>query len=221
MLSLAARVTRSSHKRQATGGASPAPSEPSDTSMADHDQIAEQVRKLLAPRLDALEKKIEAADEKHLQEVASFKAEVMRKDAQIEMVTNENAAMKRRLEQLEQANRSNNVILFNIPEEKPGARPIDSVKNVLEKLPAQDIPAEMPTACMRIGKLHAGPAARPRPIKVTFSSGDARHLTLKRGKDIRARGFGFDVDLTPSQQQERNLKRSRFMALKEQNMFPF
>ena len=221
MLQLAARVTRSSHKRQATGGASPAPSEPSDTSMADHDQIAEQVRKLLAPRLDALEKKAEAADARHLQEVASFRAELTRKDALIEMVTNENAAVKRRLEQLEQANRSNNVILFNIPEEKPGARPIDSVKNVFEKLPAQDIPAEMPTACMRIGKPRAGPAARPRPIKATFSSGDARHLALKRGKDIRARGFGIDVDLTISQQQERNLKRSRFMALKEQNMFPF
>ena len=58
---------------------------------------------------------------------------------------------------------------------------------------------------MRIGKRRAGPAARPRPIKAVFSSGDARHLALKRGKDIRARGFGIGVDLTISQQQVRNL----------------
>ncbi|CAL5221008.1 g3124 [Coccomyxa viridis] len=51
--------------------------------------------------------------------------------------------------------------------------------------------------------------------------GDAKHVALKRGKDIRAKGFGIDVDLTPAQQQQRNLKRSRFTALKEQNMFPF
>ena len=45
----------------------------------------------------------------------------MRKDAQIELLTNENAAMKRRLEQLEQINRSKNVILSNIPEETHSA----------------------------------------------------------------------------------------------------
>ena len=67
--------------------------------------------------------------------------------------------MKHRLELLKQANRSNNVILFNIPEEKPGARPIDSVKTVFQKLPAQDIPTEMPTACMRVGKPRLGSAA--------------------------------------------------------------
>ena len=44
----------------------------------------------------------------------------MRKDAQIELLTNENAAMKRRLEQLEQANCSNNIILSNIPDDMHG-----------------------------------------------------------------------------------------------------
>ena len=141
----------------------------------------------------------------------------MRKDAQIEMISNENAAMKRRLKELEQANRSNNVILFNILEEKPGARLVDSVQTVFEKLLAQDIPTEMPTSCMRIGSPRSGPAARPRPIKAIFSSGDTKHLALKRGKDIRAKGFGVDINLTPNQQLEHNLKRNRFVALKEQN----
>lgn len=222
MLALA-RITRSrsTHKRQATGGPSPSPSEPSDVSMADPGHIAEEVQKLLAPRLDALEKK---ADERHTQllaENASLKAENMRYAAQMEIIMNEHTAMKRHLEQMEQAKRSNNVILFNIPEERPGARPIESVKNMFEKLPAQDTPTELPTACMRIGKPRTGPGARPRPIKAIFSSGDARHTVLKRGKDIRARGFGIDVDLTIAQQQERNLKHSRFTALKEQGMFPF
>ena len=70
-------------------------------------------------------------------------------------------------------------------------------------------------ACTRIGKPRAGPSARPRPIKAVFSSGDAKHVALRRGKDIRAKGFGIDVDLTPAQSRERNLKRSRFMALKD------
>ena len=79
----------------------------------------------------------------------------------------------------------------------------------------------MPTACLRIGKPRTGPGARPRPIKAVYASGDAKHAVLKRGKDIKAKGFGIDVDLTPTQQQERNLKYSRFTALKVQNMFPF
>ena len=218
------RITRSGsqkHKRQATEGSSPPPSEPSDTCMADVDHMVELVLGRLTPKLDAVKKE---ADERHSQLLAentSFKAEHMRKDAQIEHLTNENAALNRRLEQLEIANRSNNVILFNVPEEKPGTRPIDSVKSMFEKLPGQDIPTEMPTACMRVGKPRTGPSARPRPIKAVFASGDAKHVALKRGKDIRAKGFGIDVDLTPAQQQQRNLKRSRFTALKEQNMFPF
>ena len=224
VLSLPLPFTRSrskAHKRPAPGGPSPAPSEPSDSSMADPDQIADLVLGLLTPRLVAIEKK---ADERHQQllaEIASLKAENMRKDAKVEVLINEQTAMQRRLEQLEQASRSNNVILFNIPEERHGARPIDSVKRMFEKLPVQDISTELPMACMRIGKPRTGPGAKPRPIKATFSSGDARHTVLKRGKDIRAKGFGIDVDLTLAQQQERNLKHSRFTALKEQNMHPF
>ena len=51
----------------------------------------------------------------------------------MELLTNEHAAMKRHLEQLEQATRSNNIMLFNIPEESPGARPIDSVKGMFQE----------------------------------------------------------------------------------------
>ncbi len=67
--------------------------------MANPDQIAEEVRKLLAPRLDALQEKAREIQQLHT-ESASLKAEKTRKDAQIELLTSENAAMKRRLEQL-------------------------------------------------------------------------------------------------------------------------
>lgn len=221
MLSRLTRSRSQAHKRQNTGGLSPPPSDPSDTSMADHDHIAELVRGLLTRRLDAMEKKGDERHQQLLAENASLKAENMRKDAQMEVLTNEHAAMQRRLEHMEQVTRSNNVVLFNIPEEKPGMRPIDSVKGMLEKLPAQAIPTETPLACMRIGKPRTGPTAQPLPIKAVFSSGDARHSVLTRGKDIRAKGFGIDVDLTIAQQQERNLKRSRFTALKDQGMSPF
>ena len=74
--------------------------------MANHDQIAEMVLGLLTPRLDAMEK---TADEKYQQllaEYTSLKAENICEDAQMEVLTNEHAAMKRRLEQLEEATRS-------------------------------------------------------------------------------------------------------------------
>ena len=92
---------------------------------------------------------------------------------------------------------------------------------MFEKLPATNTPTDIPTACMRIGKPRTGPATKPRPIQVVFASGDAKHAALRRGKDIRAKGYGIDVDPSPAQQQERQSKYSRFVALKQQNMFPF
>ena len=222
MLSVLSSRTRSqAHKRPATGGLSPAPSEPSDTNMVDPGQIADLVWERLAPRLDTIDKKADERQKQLLDEVAGLKADSLRKDALIEDLTNKYIAMETHLERLEQASRANNIMLFNVPEELPGARPIDSVKNIFEKLPATDTPTDIPTACMRIGKPRTGPATKPRPIKLVFASGDAKHAALRRGKDIRAKGYGIDVDLSPAQQQERQLKHSRFVALKQQNMFPF
>ena len=98
---ISTRSRTQAHKRQATGGPSPPPSEPSDTSMADRGQITELVMGLLNPRIAAVEMK---ADEKHqhlLAKLASLKVENMRKDAQMEVLTNEQAAMTRRPEQME------------------------------------------------------------------------------------------------------------------------
>ena len=218
---LSPRTRSQANKRPATGSPSPAPSEPSDTNMVDSGQIADLVWARLAPRLDGTDKK---ADERHkqlLEQIAGLNAECLRKDAQIEDLTNKYTFVETRLERLEQASRANNIMLFNVPEELPGARPIGSVKNVFEKLPATDTPTEMPTGCMRIGKPRVGPAAKPRPLQVVFASGDAKHAALRRGRDIRAKGYGIDVDLSPAQQQERQLKHSRYVALKQQNMSPF
>ena len=88
--------------------------------MASSDQIAEEVRKLLAPRLDALQKKFKDIQQLNA-ESDSLKAENRRKDAQVEVLMSENAAMKRRLDKLEQRNCSRNVILSSIPKEKHGA----------------------------------------------------------------------------------------------------
>ena len=101
MLALLFRTCSQPHKRAATGSPSPAPSEPSDTNMADPGHIAELVRELLAPCLDAMNKKAEERHMHLLAENASLKAENMRKDAQVEMLTNEHTTMQRRLEQLE------------------------------------------------------------------------------------------------------------------------
>lgn len=111
---LSSRTRSQANKRPATGSPSPAPSEPSDTNMVDSGLTADLVWGRLAPRLDATHKK---ADERHKElhdEIAGIKADSLRKDAQIEGLTNKNTAMETRLERLEQASRANNIMLFNI-----------------------------------------------------------------------------------------------------------
>lgn len=87
---------------------------------------------------------------------------------------------------------------FNILEECNGARVIDTIKNVLEKLPATGLSTDAPIACVRIGAPREGAAAKRRPVKAIFASVDAKHGLLKRGKDLRAKGYiainGVDVD---------------------------
>ena len=223
---LSARTRSQATKRPATESPSPALSEPSDSNMVDHGQIADLVWGRLSPRLDSIEKRVSESQQLLIgsqqllvEKIASLEAANTRKDAQIENLHNLNTALETRLERLEFASRSNNVMLFNVPEEHPGARPIDSVKKILETLPATNF-SEMPLSCMRVGKPREGRAAKPRPIQVVFASGEGKHAALRRGKDIRAKGFGIDIDLSPAQQQERQLKHSRFVALKQQNLFP-
>ena len=71
------------------------------------------------------------------------------------------------------------------------------------------------------GAPRSGPSAKPRPIKAIFASADSKHSLLKRGKDLRAKGYGVDVDLTPKQREERVSKRDRYTALKTQGLTPF
>ena len=201
-------------------------------------QTAQSVLELLAPQLAGLQismdevkngnalllgeiagvKKDNAALK---EEQAGLKHAQARMQSQIEDISNKYLETKRELENMQRIQRSPNAIMFGAPEENNGAAPMDTVKTAFGKLPSGPGIVPDPIACVRLGMQRPGPGSRPRPIKITFPSVDAKHAALRRGKDLRAKGLNLDVDLTPAQQRERSLKQPRYTALKTQQLSPF
>lgn len=211
-----------SQKRSATDSPAPATSEePTDTHMVDYDLLTEKILARLAQRMDASDKTRNEQFAQLKQQFTQLQADYGRQQSKIEELQNKIVILETANQRRDQLARSNNAMLFNIPEEGNGARVIDTVKKVLETLPADGSRVETPVACVRIGAPREGAAAKPRPIKAIFASTDAKHGLLKRGKDLRAKGFGVDVDLTPQQRAERTSKSDRFTALKAQGHKPF
>ena len=218
---LAQRAQARKSQRLNPPSPSPARSESSDTPMIDYDLLAEKVSERLAPRFDASDK---ARDEQFKQLSAQYtqlKKDYNRLQSAHDDLKGRVVFLETVCEHRDQTDRISNAMIFNVPEEDAGARPIDSVKQILDKLPADGTRVDPPVACVRIGVPRAGSTAKPRPIKATFVSTDAMHSLLKRGKDLRAKGYGVDLDLTPKQRQERISQRDRYMALKTQGLTPF
>jgi len=189
--------------------------------MLDYDLLADKLSERMAQRLDASDKTRDEQFAELKRQYTQLLADYGRQQSKIEALENKVAILETANERRDQLARINNAMLFNIPEEGNGARVIDTVKNILEKLPADGSRVETPVACVRIGAPREGAAAKPRPIKAIFASADAKHGLLKRGKDLRAKGYGVDVDLTPKQRAERISKTDRFNALKAQGLTPF
>jgi len=208
-------------KRPAPESPSPARPEQSDTPMIDYDLVAEKVAERLAQRLDSSDNKRDEQFTELKAQYTQLKANCSRQQSQIEALQNRVAFLEGESERRDQNGRNTNALLFNIPEERTGASPMDTVKAVLEKLSADGPVVDTPVACVRIGVPRDGSPAKPRQIKAIFTSADAKHRLLKRGKELRAKGLGVDVDLTPSQRAERVAKRDRYHALKGQNLAPF
>ena len=219
--SIMSRTQTRNQKRPANESPSPARPESSDTAMIDYDLLAAKVEERLAQRLDTSDKKRDEQYNDLKAQYTQLLADHGRAQSKIEGLENRVVYLESAIERRDQADRISNALLFNVPEESNGARAVDTVKQVLEKLPAEGSRVEPPLACVRIGAPRDGAHAKPRPIKVIFASVDAKHTLLKRGKDLRAKGFGVDVDLTPHQRAERIAKSDRYHALKAQNLTPF
>ena len=71
---------------------------------------------------------------------------------------------------MQRIQRSPNAIIFGAPEESNGAAPLDTVRTAFGKLPSGPGIVPDPIACVRLGMQRPGSGARPRPIKITFSS---------------------------------------------------
>ena len=73
----------------------------------------------------------------------------------------------------------------------------------LEKVKCQEATVSqiLPMNGKRLGKPNIN---KPRPMRISFSSQDAKHMFLKYSKDFRKVGIRLDDDLTRLQQQERS-----------------
>ena len=154
-------------------------------------------------------------------ELDAVRAQLARQPAKEEGVFAKYHDIERRLEASEQSSRAPNAMLFRIPEIQ-GASALDAVNSLLAELPSSSTGRLLlPIAASRVGMLRTEGGSKPRPIKLVFPTVDAKHAFLKRGKDIRARGFGVDIDLTPQQREERTLMNPIFNNLKAQGATPF
>ena len=74
---------------------------------------------------------------------------------------------------------------------------MDAVNSLLAELSSTSTSFFLPPiAASHVGMLLTERSAKPRPINLVFPILDAKHGLLKRGKDIRAKGIGVDIDLT-------------------------
>ncbi len=228
------------HKRLAQGEPSPSPSEPSDDNMTDDGPSDMQLllsemkslKEMVAGRVTVLEGTVSGLEAKNATlegrvntleaDLAALRAQVARQPAQAENVSAKHHHYDLRLEAIEQSARAPNVMLFRVPEIE-GASAMDAVNSLLAGLPSSSTTALLtpPIAASRVGKLRTERGAKPRPIRLVFPTVDAKHSLLKRGKDIRAQGFGVDIDLTPQQREERTLMNPVFNNLKTQGAKPF
>ena len=234
------------HKRLAQGEPSPSPSEPSDEDMAGDGQSGMQLllsemrslKEMVAGRVTVLEGTVTGLEAKHAAlegknaalegrvdtlkaELDAVRAQLARQPAKAEGVFAKYHDIERRLEASEQSSRAPNAMLFRIPEIQ-GASALDAVNSLLAELPSTSTGRLLPPiAASRVGMLRTEGGSKPRPIKMIFPTVDAKHAFLKRGKDIRARGFGVDIDLTPQQREERTLMNPVFNNLKAQGATPF
>lgn len=235
------------HKRLAQGEPSPSPSEPSDENMADGGpsdmqlvlaelkSLREDMNSLRAEvtgRVTALEGTVTGLEAKNAAlegrvdtleaDLAALRAQVARQLAKADDIFAKNQAVDHRLEAIEQSMRAPNAMLFKVPEIE-GATALDAVNSIFADLASSSNGPGLPPpiAASRVGLLRTERGAKPRPIKMVFSSLDAKHALLKRGKEIRAKGFGVDIDLTPQQRDERNLMNPVFNNLKAQGATPF
>lgn len=241
------KKTAGTHKRHAQGDPSLSSSEPSDENMADGGPSDLQIvlaelksfredmnslRAEVTGRVTALEGTVTGLEAKNAAlegrvdtleaDLAAVRAQVARQPAKADDIFAKNQAVAHRLEAIEQSIRAPNAMLFKVPEFE-GATALDAVNSVLADLGSSSNGSGLtpPIAASRVGLLRTERGAKPRPIKMVFSTVDAKHAVLKRGKDIRARGFGVDIDLTPQQREERTLMNPVFNNLKAQGATPF
>ena len=227
------------HKRLAQEEPSPSPSEPSDDDMAgggqsDMQLLLSEMRSLkdmVAGRVTVLESTVTGLEAKNAAlegrvdtletDLAALRAQVARQPAKAEAISAKYHDIERHLEASEQSARAPNAMLFRIPEIQ-GASALDAVNSLLAELPSSSTSRLLPPiAASRVGMLRTEGGSKPRPIKLVFPTVDAKHSFLKRGKDIRARDFGVDIDLTLQQREERTLMNPVFNDLKAQGATPF
>jgi len=139
------------------------------------------------------------------------------RDAALEKVDR----LERALETMDKKLRSNNVIIFGLPE-SPGDLG-NTVKSLFEPSGSSMSPNVLDAR--RLGRpADAGSNARvrPRPVLVQFATSAAKHHAFSCSKRLRQeKNITLDDDLTLAQRATRASLRATFQRLKDQQLRPF
>jgi hypothetical protein len=123
--------------------------------------------------------------------------------------TNQLNALEARQEQSERAAVANNVVIIGVPEG-------NDQQQLTTLLPAN----ATRTGFQRLGRANPG-AAKPRPLRVTFTSSDAKHAAFSKSKDLRQRKIFITDDLTKAQRDSRTARRAEFQHYRDHGQIPF
>jgi hypothetical protein len=139
------------------------------------------------------------------------------RDAALEKVDR----LERALETMDRKQRSNNVIIFGLPE-SPGDLG-NAVKSLFQPSGSSLSPNVLDVR--RLGRpadAGSNARARPRPVLVQFATSAAKHHAFSCSKRLRQeKNITLDDDLTPAQRATRESLRATFQRLKDQQLRPF
>ena len=239
-MTLRSRKIKRAVKAARTGTGSTSSEDMDDTVGSEMDEVLrkavntmqDNLQATVAAGLETLGKTLHAAFDKQLATVKMhLQAEIQEVREDLEKVktdtgsrvaseagdlSNQVAALTQKIEFGEQSARARNVILFNVSE---SSAMLETVVRELLPISLHSKIAEV----SRIGRAQACDVSSPpaRPVRVCFTTVQAKHDALKSGKAVRAKGASITLDLTPAQQQTKRSKWDRYAALKHRGFRPF
>lgn len=118
-----------------------------------------------------------------------------------------------RVEKLDRGSRASNIMMFGLSEEASESA-FSLAASVAQQL-HEAAPAFSLSAVVRAQRIRKPCATKPRPVRVTLASPNAKHAAFKAKKSLRQQHVRLDDDLTKAQQRRRAQIRQFATAVRE------